>query len=146
MKKVILSASIFIFGTVLGAYLCDAMLWFLSSEGVKFIYTSITENFFLRLRVAGLFGVLSVVILLGTMTPKGFNGLKRFVIITIPAMVMCGLVLAQRKLLVANDIRIDSLDIQPMISMGGLKLEFVPLAGLIVATVITLVLFKMKKV
>jgi hypothetical protein len=139
LKRIIWCVGFFVVGAFVGRFLYDFMISLLNTE---IIYTSLPEIYLLKLKVAGLFGFMSAAIYFGTTAPNTFNRLQRFLVITIPSVTMCGMVFVGRNTLLFKLLRMRYFDNRPAILVGSLRMELVPLSGLLTAIVIIAILFK----
>lgn len=142
MKHIDRYIGIFILGSLGGFFVYDPLLSLFNIERVNIIYTSPADIYFLKLKVVGLFGLLSVAIALGTMVPKTLNGIQRFLLITVPAVTIGGIVLAARRALIAKILEMPNFENQLALDVRSLKIELVPFLGLLMAIVIIALLFK----
>jgi hypothetical protein len=142
MKHIVRYLGIFILGSFGGWFLYDLLLSLFSIERANLIFTNLSDLYFLKLKVVGLFGLMSVAIALGTIAPKTLNGVQRFLIITVPTIATCVIVLAARRALIAKILEMPNFVNQPALAVRSLKIEFVPFSGLLMAIVIISILFK----
>ena len=143
MKNIILYTGIFILGFFVGWFFYELFLSLFNTTKVVLIFRSPSELLFNKLKVAGLFGLTSVAIALGTIVPKTLNGIKRFLIITLPTLAICGIAFVAKRALMDNviEIPIPNFVNQPTLAVVDLKIEHVPFSGLLTAIVIIVFLF-----
>lgn len=142
LKRIIWCFGFFVLGAFVGRFLNDFMISLLSTEKIELIYTGLPETYFLELKVVVLFGLMSAAIFFGTTALNTFNRLQRFLVIAIPSIAMCGVVFAGKKALLLKLCEMHTFDYQHAISIISLKMEIVPLSGLLMAIVIIVFLYK----
>lgn len=141
-KRFIIFIGYFVLGTLGGWFAYDFMIFFLQTENIEFIYTSLSELYFLRLKVMVLFGFMIAAIYFGTSTPETINKLNRFSIITIPSFLICGIVLAGLKILIVGNLEMHDFGVHPALSATSLRIELVPFSGMFMAILMNVYLSK----
>lgn len=130
-----------VIGSLAGWFACAPFLALLRVEGVEFIYTSLPGHYFLRLKVAGLFGLLGAAVFFGSTLPKPMTTPLRFLIIILPAAGCCFIVLMAKRALIAHVAVITNFGVTTSISITRVKIEHGPLAALVVTVVVSGLLF-----